>query len=115
VQVKDIELNQVNNTLLAGTYGRGVFQLFLSDGLADAGALRAVSGTSVWTGPVILAGDTAIRTDGTQDLQNGLSAASLTILGTVSDQTTGANYNLTKSGGGDLVLSGTNTYGGVTE
>jgi autotransporter-associated beta strand protein len=115
VQVRDLELNQTTNTLLAGTSGRGVFRLWLDETLPNAGALRVPSGTSVWTGPIFLAGDTTIRTDGTQDLQTGISAAQLLLQGTVSDAVPGGNYTLTKTGQGNLFLSGSNTYGGLTE
>jgi autotransporter-associated beta strand protein len=115
VQVRDLDLNQTTNVLLAATYGRGVFEYFISDGQANAGALRAASGSSIWLGSVILAGPTTIGTDGSQDLQNNLSYASLTLAGVVSDLTAGGNYALTKIGDGNLVLSGTNTYGGTTE
>ena len=81
VQVRDLVLNQTTNTLLAGTYGRGVYQLFLNDGEANAGALQAVSGNSVWTGPILLVGaagtnDVSIAANGTQELKNGIATAS---------------------------------------
>src|SRR5207248_6952758 len=79
------------------------------------GALRAVSGSSSWVGPVTLAGPTAIGAAGSQAVQNGITPASLDILGTVSDQTAGANFTLTKIGLGTLTLSGANTYGGLTQ
>ena len=66
VQVHDLQLNQSLNTLTAGTYGRGVWEFYLSDPtppVAPApatqpvyGALRATSGSSIWTGPVQLIG-----------------------------------------------------------
>src|SRR5262249_34761709 len=79
-QVRDLDLNQTTNISLAGTHGRGVFQMFLDDGRANAGALRAVSGTSTWTGPVYLNGTGAndpvwIGAEGTQAVQNGISTA----------------------------------------
>ena len=49
--------------------------LYLSSAQANAGALNAVSGTSVWTGPVILAGPTTVSANGTQAIQNGPSEA----------------------------------------
>jgi autotransporter-associated beta strand protein len=112
VQVKDLVLNQTLDTLSAGTYGRGMFQVFLDSSNANSGALRAVSGNSIWTGPVTLTGNTTIETDGTQNVQNGIAAASLNIIGTISDG--GGNFTLTKIGQGTLILSGANTYGGQT-
>ncbi|MCI0680878.1 MAG: autotransporter-associated beta strand repeat-containing protein [Gemmataceae bacterium] len=115
-QVRDLELNPATNTLLAGTYGRGVYRLFLDDGAANAGALRAVSGTSIWTGPVYLAGDTTVSAKGTQTLQNGSATASLTIVGIIQDAPgTASPGRLTKIGQGNVILAGTNTYAGVTE
>src|SRR5262249_49547849 len=120
VQVRDLELNQTTNTLLAGTYGRGVFRLFLDDGKANAGALRAVSGQSIWTGPVYLTGvsvgDTVyLGSEGTQAVPNGLSAAQVTLVGTVTDLTPGSNTKIVKIGGGTVVLTGANTFGGMVE
>lgn len=115
-QVRDLELNQGMNSLLAGTYGRGVYQLFLDDSAANAGALRAVSGTSVWTGPVYLAGDTTVSANGTQTLQNGIATASLTIVGSIQDAPGVAPPGrLTKIGQGNVILAGANTYAGVTD
>src|SRR5205807_1061862 len=90
------------------------------DGKANAGALRAVSGSSIWTGPVLLVGDpinntVTISANGTQALQNGTAAAQLNILGSISDLVPGSNPRLIKIGQGDVILSGANTYGGVTE
>jgi autotransporter-associated beta strand protein len=120
VQVRDLELNQATNSLLAGTYGRSVYRLTLSDGLANAGALRAVSGTSVWTGPILLAGDpvtntVAIAANGSHAVENGITTASLNLLGSISDLTANSNPRLDKLGLGDVILSAGNTYGGVTE
>ncbi|MBN9517776.1 autotransporter-associated beta strand repeat-containing protein [bacterium] len=109
VQVRDLVLNQTTSILTAATYGRGMFQLFLPDYAATSGALRAVSGTSRWTGPVTLTGDTRIGTVGTQQIQNGLNAASLDLGGTIS----GA-FSIEKVGQGTLILSAANTYTGQT-
>ena len=94
VQVRSLQLNVTTNTLLAGTYGRGVYQILLNDGSADAGGLQAVSGNSVWTGPVILEGSVSGNTvtvgaNGTQVLKNGLATASLNIVGPISDLSAG--------------------------
>ncbi|MFO0880161.1 MAG: Ig-like domain repeat protein [Gemmataceae bacterium] len=121
VQVRDLELNQNTNTLRAGTYGRGVFLLYLDDRSSNAGALRAVSGSSSWSGPVQLLGSVAnndvyISANGTQSLQNGIATASLNIVGSIRDLTPpGTNPTLVKIGQGDVILSGVNAYRGVTE
>src|SRR5205823_4589703 len=98
VQVADVELDLAYNMLLVGTYGRSMYQLFLSDTppvVAPAtqpvyGALRATSGTSIWAGPVHLIGDAVSNTviiaaAGSQSIQNGIVAAQLNLVGTVSD------------------------------
>ncbi|MFO0936555.1 MAG: autotransporter-associated beta strand repeat-containing protein, partial [Gemmataceae bacterium] len=112
VKVKDLVLNQTLNTLTAGTYGRGMYQLFIPNFQTNSGALRVISGSSVWTGPVTLAGNTTIQVDGTQNIQNGIAAASLNIIGVIGDNGTGAT--LIKTGNGTLTLSGANTYSGQT-
>jgi autotransporter-associated beta strand protein len=119
VQVTDVELNLNTNTLTAATYGRGVYTLTLDNETANSGALLAIAGASTWTGPVTLTGPTTIGVTGSQSLQNQSAAASLDIYGVVNDQAA-ANGSypltnaLTKSGDGTLVLSGSNTYGGLT-
>lgn len=110
VQVKVLVLNQRLNTLAAGTYGRGMYQMWLNDARADAGAIRVVSGSTVWAGDITMVGNTTIGVEGTQGLQNGISNAQLIVNGAI----TGAS-DLTKRGGGTLVLSGTNTYTGLTD
>ncbi|MDB5307092.1 MAG: hypothetical protein JWO38_1294 [Gemmataceae bacterium] len=120
VKVTDLVLNQTLNTLTAATYGRGAYQLFLTDYAANTGAaVRAISGSSVWTGPVTLVGDTTIAADGTQNVQNGIAAASVNFLGTINDQTTGPTPPKltvgTATGLGTVILSGTNTYKGQTD
>jgi autotransporter-associated beta strand protein len=114
VQVHDMVLNQDLNTLTVGTHGRSMFQLFLNDTAANAGGLRSLSGSAVWTGPVYLSGPTTISAGGTQAIQNGISAATLNIVGTIADLNVGGDYQLTKIGSGDVILSGDNTYGGPT-
>lgn len=118
VQVKQLDLNQTLNTLTAGTYGQGMHTLYLQDFQMqpNGGALRSVSGTAVWTGPVILTGPTTLSAVGSQSLQNGISAASLNIVGVISDSTLNTTSNtLTKLGYGNVILSGANTYGGLTD
>ena len=128
-QVTSLQLSQATDTLTAGTYGRGMFQLFLASiPPADAaivpgsppppvyGALRAVSGSSIWTGPVILAGDTVINASGAQALQNGLAPAQLNIIGVIQDPAGAPTFGkLTKIGQGSVTLAGSNSYAGVTE
>src|SRR5207253_265232 len=123
VAVHDLQLNQSLNTLTAGTYGRSAYQFFLDDypSVPPAlGGLRAVSGASTWTGPILLLGDPVTNTvtvsaNGSQALQNGISAAQINIVGPISDLVPGSNVKLNKVGQGDVILSGLNTYGGVTE
>ena len=62
VQVKDLELNLTTNTLLAGTYGRSVYQLFLdiaetSDRARRRRRARPWAAPSVWAGNVVIDGD----------------------------------------------------------
>src|SRR5207253_134919 len=64
VQVKALVFNSYTNMLSAGTYGRGLFQVWLNDALADSGAVRAVTGSSLWTGNVTLTGNVDLRAEG---------------------------------------------------
>lgn len=82
---------------------------------SSGGAFTAVSGTSTWTGPVILAGDAAFGADGTQHLHNGVSAAQVSIPGTISDVSPSSNFKVTKVGDGTVVFAGANLYAGRTE
>lgn len=113
VKVVDLDLNTTTNTLTAGTYGRSVYQMFLNKEANNAGSLRVVSGSAIWGGNVILAGNTSIGADGSQAVR-GLTTANLNITGVIQDATDGDDWALTKIGGGTLTLSGSNTYGGVT-
>ncbi len=115
VSVRQVDLNLNLNTITLATYGRGVYQLALSNQQANAGAFTATSGASVWTGTVFLSAATTISANGTTVLPNTNSSSQLTIVGTITDATPGANYQLTKIGQGNVVLSGTNLYGGVTD
>jgi large repetitive protein len=114
IQVDSLVINQNLNTITAGTYGGGVYELYIDDVQSLSGAIRAVSGQSSWTGPVQLVANTTISAEGTQAVQNGVSTASLTILGTISDATAGGDFTITKIGNGDVVFAGANTYGGLT-
>ncbi|MBI3409393.1 MAG: Ig-like domain repeat protein [Planctomycetes bacterium] len=118
VQVTDMVLNQTLNTIVIGTYGRSAFQIFLDDYRPNAGALRSLSGSAIWTGPVFLAGDSTISANGNQAIQNGVGNAQLTILGTIADAPglpAGTHPKLTKAGKGNVVLAGANTYTGLTD
>ena len=86
-----------------------------TDALTPVGGIVALSGQSTWTGPIVLDGDTTISTDGTQTLQNGISAATLTIVGTISNSTESIQPELIKIGQGTLVLAGANLYSGETD
>lgn len=110
VQVRDLVLSQTLNTLSAGTHGRSMVTIWLDAPKANAGSLRSVSGSSIWTGNITLTGDTVISADGSQALQDTPSTAQLTLIGSI-----GGNFNLTKIGGGDVILAGANTYTGLTE
>jgi autotransporter-associated beta strand protein len=114
VKVTDLVLNEALDTLTVATYGRGVYQTWLNKSQANAGVLRAVTGSAVWTGPVYLAGPTLLNADGSPLVRAGAPNAQLNIVGTISDVTPGANYSLTKIGGGAITFSGANTYGGLT-
>jgi autotransporter-associated beta strand protein len=115
VQVTDIVLNMGLNTLTVSTYGRGAFQLFLDGTQANGGAFAETSGSSVWTGPVFLTGATSFGASGTQVIHTNLATAQINIIGTIADLVPGANNYVTKTGPGNVVFSGANSYGGTTE
>ena len=135
VQVKDIVLDQSLNTLTVATYGRGQFTIFLSNTSANGGALNSVAGSGVWTGPISLAGPTYFGAVGVQQLPILLSpvqppptnnpapqpdsvnalAATMNIIGPISDLTPGQGWAVTKIGQGVVTFSGANTYTGTTE
>ena len=114
VQVTDLDLNQNLNVLTAATYGRGVYQIALTNVPPNSGAIGATSGTSVWTGHVQLAGPTAIGANDTIQVTNGIVGPQLNIVGSIGDLIQGADNTLTKVGPGNVILSGANTYGGQT-
>jgi large repetitive protein len=120
VQVRDLVLNQNLNTLTAATYGRSMFQLFLDNTQSNAGAITALTGSNVWTGPIALTGSSPgavvqIGAGGSQVLQNGITTGQLILSGPISDLTQGGDYQLVKIGQGDVSLGGANTYGGQTQ
>ena len=53
-----------------------------------------------------------VSAEGSQTVQNGISAAQLNILGPISDLVPGSNPALDKFGQGNIILSGANSYGG---
>jgi len=69
VQVHDLDLNESLNTLTAATYGRGVYQLLLTN--YQATPARFACSAAIRSGPGgDLTGDTTITADGTQKLQD---------------------------------------------
>ena len=118
VQVRTLFLDTATNILYAGTYGRSEFSILLNGTQADGGAFTVVSGSAFWTGPINLSGATTIGADGGVSYQrNGIDTATLTISGIITDlnPATGAGDTITKVGFGNVVLSGANTYLGVTD
>ena len=103
-------------------------------GISNGGALRNISGNNSYAGSITLTADTRINSDTVGDtltLSGGIpSAATPTsayvltfggagntlVSGAIAISPTASGYmsSLTKDGAGTLILSGTNTYGGVT-
>ncbi len=90
-------------------------------GIANNGALRNISGSNSWNGPITLAGTTTIDADAdTLNLAGNLTNATYTVtftnVGTIllSGTLGGGTGGLTKIGVGTLTVSGTNTYTGAT-
>ncbi len=75
-------------------------------GAGPVGALHALSGSSIWTGPVYLAKDSTISAS---------AGAQLNIIGQISDWIGTTDNKLTKDGAGTLTLSGDNNYSGLTD
>ena len=134
VQVRTMVLNQTENTLTIGTYGRGTYQAWLDTSQPDGGGFSALPGSNAsWTGPVQLAGATTVGATSiydalqtgfptappandqydAQSIDNGYATGSLNILGTISDQIPGADWTITKIGLGNVIFSGSNTFGGT--
>ncbi len=107
VGINDMVLNPALNTLTVATFGRGVFTIRLNPQDIQPGAIRVVSGTSVWTGPITLVGDTTLATQGSSGLADTKWSAQLTVLGAIS-----GSANITKEGSGKLILAGPNTFAG---
>jgi len=105
VQIKELVLNTYTNMLSAGTYGRGVYQVWLDDSLANSGAVRSVTGSSLWTGNVTVVGALDIRTEINSSVQ---------FAGVIADGA-GGPFTINKLGAGRAVFSGANTYAGLTD
>lgn len=105
VQIKELVLNTTTNMLSAGTYGRGLFQVWLDDSRDNGGAIRAVTGSSLWTGDVTLQGTTDLRAEIDAQVQ---------FSGTIADDA-GGPFTINKMGAGRIVFSGANTYTGLTD
>jgi autotransporter-associated beta strand protein len=118
VQIKDIYVNSQTDTLIAATYGRGVWTIPLNPTQSNAGALTSIAGTGQWAGPVVLTGATTLSAGGTQALGNDLSADQLAIFGTISDLSGTQNNDITigtAKNQGTVTFTGANTYTGTTE
>jgi autotransporter-associated beta strand protein len=90
-------------------------------GISAGGALRSISGTNSWAGPITLGSDSRINSDaGTLTLSIGgiTGAYNLTVGGagntTISDVIGTGSGSLTKDGAGTLTLSVGNSYTGGT-
>lgn len=91
-------------------------------GIANDGALRSLSGTNSWAGPINLASDSLVQTDsGTLSFTGAITSGSnknLTVGGAGDTYISGAigtgTGTLTKIDSGTLFLSGNNTYQGAT-
>jgi fibronectin-binding autotransporter adhesin len=90
-------------------------------GVAADGALRSISGTNSYAGPVTLGSDARINSDaGDLTLSGAVSGSGLNLtVGGAGNTTLAGTLNtgaglLTKDGAGTLILSGTDTYGATT-
>jgi autotransporter-associated beta strand protein len=94
-------------------------------GISSGGALRSISGSNTYGGPITLAGASRINSDSgtlTLDVDSGSAIAgtntALTFGGagniTVADPIATGSGTLTKDGAGTLTLAGNNTYTGLT-
>ncbi len=96
--------------------------LFLGGGgVADDGALRSLSGSNAWNGPIQLEAASRINTDGGTLTLGGVIAGAgrnLTIGGAGTTVVTGAiatgTGGLTHDGSGTLTLGGINSFTGLT-
>jgi autotransporter-associated beta strand protein len=117
VRVTSLDLNMNLNVLTAGTFGQGVYQVTLSNNIQpNEGAIVAASGTAVWTGHVQLAGPTSLGAEDTATVEKGIPGPQLNIVGPISDLILGTTTNtLSKVGPGNVILSGSNSYSGLTD
>jgi autotransporter-associated beta strand protein len=111
VQVRQLVLDPIRNTLVVGTYGRGVWKLDLDPVQGNAGAIRAITGSNSWAGDItLLANNSGSIQPAT--IVGAEFGASLTLAGILSD--TGTGTGLTKNGLGKVTLISPNAYGGPT-
>ncbi|MFO0843797.1 MAG: autotransporter-associated beta strand repeat-containing protein [Gemmataceae bacterium] len=111
VQVKQVVFNAQTNTLTVGTFGRGVFTMFLDDNTDDfennrfnRGAIRSITGTSVWKGNIQLNGATDVRAE---------RDSTIDFLTPLVEFRAGANLTLNKTGPGRVILSAPTNIGGA--
>ena len=104
VQTGTLAVASVNNDNSAGRLGQSTLSVILGNPGAQTGTLQYTAATSV-TGTKKF----TLATGGTGVFQVDNSAAVLTLSGVLD-----GGGDLTKTGVGALVLSGTNTYGGAT-
>ncbi|MCX6889775.1 MAG: autotransporter-associated beta strand repeat-containing protein, partial [Verrucomicrobia bacterium] len=91
-------------------------------GFGGFGALRNLTGSNTFGGPITLSGDTSVQSDaGTLTIAGNISAGTRTLTITGSSNTTltgvmsgGLSAALTKNGSGTLTLTGNNSFGGAT-
>ncbi len=111
-QVKQLVFNPTTNTLTAGTFGRGAFQLILDDSAADfvasggkSGGVRSASGSSVFTGNIFMPGDTDFR---------AAAGAQVNFIGQITEPND-AFFKVNKTGPGRVIFSGANNFSGTVE
>lgn len=89
-------------------------------GVSDTGALRNISGTNSWAGPIVLGSTSRINSDNDTLTINGtVTGTGNLLVGGSGDTTINGDIGtgsgtLTKDGTGTLVLTGNNTFSGAT-